>query len=100
MSIPPSYYEVAAVEGSTAWESFWKITFPMLMPMILVNVIYTIVDSFSSYSNSVMRHITNIMTRELSISYGSALYWIYFIIVFAILGLVYLVFSRSSHYEV
>lgn len=100
LSIPPSYYEVAAVEGSTPWESFWKITFPMLLPIILVNVIYTIVDSFSSYGNTVMRHITNVMTRELSISYGSALYWIYFIIIFAVLGVVYLIFSRSAHYEV
>lgn len=100
LSIPRSYYEVAEVEGSTAWESFWKITFPLILPMIMVNVIYTIVDSFSSYANSVMRHITMITTRELSISYGSALYWIYFIVVFIILGGAYLIFSRSSHYEV
>ena len=99
LSIPRSYYEVAEVEGSTAWESFWKITFPLILPMIMVNVIYTIVDSFSSYDNSVMRHITMVTTRELNISYGSALYWIYFLVVFVILGAAYLIFSRSSHYE-
>jgi len=99
LSIPKTYYEVAEVEGSTAWESFWKITFPIIMPIMMINVIYTIVDSLSSYSNSVMRHISNVTTRELSISYGSALYWIYFAVVLVILGVTYLIFSRSAHYE-
>ena len=46
-SIPTSLYEVAKTEGATAYESFWKITFPMVSPLILTNVIYTIVDIYS-----------------------------------------------------
>lgn len=46
-TISPSLYEVAEIEGATKYESFWKITFPMVSPLILTNVVYTIVDLFS-----------------------------------------------------
>ena len=45
-AIPRSMYEVADVEGSTAYETFWKITLPMISPLILTNVMYTIVDNY------------------------------------------------------
>ena len=40
-------YEVAKIEGATAYETFWKVTFPMVMPHIITNVVYTVVDSFA-----------------------------------------------------
>lgn len=46
-SIPSSMYEVAKIEGATGYETFWKVTFPMVMPHIVTNVVYTIVDSFT-----------------------------------------------------
>lgn len=45
-SISPSLYEVSKIEGATSYETFWKVTFPMVSPLILTNVVYTIVDSF------------------------------------------------------
>lgn len=45
-SIPGSMYEVAKIEGATAYETFWKVTFPMVMPHIITNIVYTVVDSF------------------------------------------------------
>ena len=46
-SIPGSMYEVAKIEGATAYETFRKVTFPMVMPHIITNVVYTVVDSFT-----------------------------------------------------
>ena len=46
-SIPGSMYEVAKIEGATGYETFWKVTFRMVMPHIISNVVYTIVDSFT-----------------------------------------------------
>ena len=46
-SIPGSLYEVAKIEGATGYETFWKVTFPMVMPHIITNIVYTIVDSFT-----------------------------------------------------
>jgi ABC-type sugar transport system permease subunit len=45
-SISPSLYEVSKIEGATSYETFWKVTFPMVTPLILTNVVYTIIDSF------------------------------------------------------
>jgi ABC-type sugar transport system permease subunit len=46
-AIPSSMYEVAQIEGATGYETFWKITIPMVSPLILTNVIYTIVDAYT-----------------------------------------------------
>lgn len=46
-SITPSMYEVAKIEGATGYETFWKVTFPMVMPHIITNVVYTIIDNFA-----------------------------------------------------
>ncbi len=62
-SISPSIYESATVEGATWWESFWKITIPMISPLILVNTVYTIVDSFTQYGNKTMDAIYELISR-------------------------------------
>lgn len=93
-AISPSLYEAAVVEGCTAWEAFWKITFPMLSPLLLVNTIYTIIDFFMKSSNSVME---NINTLQISSKYGqaSAQSWIYFGISLAFIGLSALIISKG-----
>ena len=52
--IPTSAKEAAAIEGATSWEFFWKITLPYVSPMILVNLVYTIIDTFTDPTNVVM----------------------------------------------
>lgn len=100
LSIPKSYYEVGTVEGATGWEAFWKITFPMIVPHIMINLIYTTVDTLSSYDNKVMRYIIDTIYRKVLFGYGSALSWLYFITVFLFVGLLFLIISRFSHSEV
>ncbi len=63
-SISPSIYEACQIEGATSWETFWKITFPMISPMILVNGIYTIIDSFTRKDNSVMSMIQSSINQS------------------------------------
>jgi len=94
-TIPASLYEAAKCDGATPWESFWKITFPMLMPMIFVNTLYSIVNSFTKTDNQMMNHIITNVFRNNEYAYGSAMGWIYFVIVFFIIGLVFLLFRRG-----
>jgi len=98
-TIPKSMYEAAEIEGATGWESFWKVTFPLITPMILVNVVYTIVDGFVDYSNPVMYMIA-IFSRDLKMAYSSTLSWIYFIIVFIIIIVVYGFINKRVFYRV
>ena len=56
-SISPAIYESCQIDGASAWETFWKVTLPMISPMILVNSIYTLIDAFTASSNPVIAHI-------------------------------------------
>ena len=79
-SISPSIYEACQIEGATSWETFWKITFPMISPMILVNGIYTIIDSFTRADNVAMAYINKNLssaTPEVQ-AMGNAQSWMYF----------------------
>jgi len=98
--IPKSYYEVSSMEGATAWEEYWKITFPLLSPMTLVCVVYTIIDSFTYYQNQVMRLIDQNGVGTGSAGIGAAMAWTYFLIIAVILALIVkLVFAKTVYTE-
>ena len=87
-AISPSLYEAADVEGCSAWESFWKITFPMVSPLLLVNCIYTIIDFFMKNDNRVMERINTVMYGvQLNFGVASAMSWIYFGVALAFIGI-------------
>ena len=96
-AISPSLYEAADVEGCTAWEAFWKITFPMVSPLLLVHSIYTIIDFFMKNDNRVMERINELMQR-LEFGHVSAMSWIYFGVALAFIGVLSFVISRGVHY--
>lgn len=95
-SVPASLYEAAKCDGATPWESFWKITFPMITPMILVNILYSIVNSFTEVRNGVMSYIRNMAFGQNNYGYASALGWIYFVIIFAIILIVLYMFRNAG----
>ena len=97
-SISPALYEAAKVEGATKWEEFWKITFPMLTPMILVNMVYTLVDSFTNPKYGMLNLIQTHAFSNNQIGYASALSWVYFLLVLVLLGLVWLAFGKRVQY--
>lgn len=97
-SISPAIYESATVEGATWWESFWKITFPMITPMLIVNTVYTVVDSFTAYSNTLMSRIFSTITNG-AYSVASAMSLLYFIVLSVILTIIILVMNRMVFYE-
>ena len=97
-SIDPAMFEAAKVEGATKWESFWKITFPLLTPMILVNTVYTVVASFTDPNYRVLDYIQTQAFSNNRLGYASALSWVYFAIVLVILGIVWRLISRRIHY--
>ena len=94
-AISPSLYEAADVEGCTAWESFWKITFPMVSPLLLVNCIYTIVDFFMKNDNRVMERIATVMYKDFKFGVASAMSWIYFGVALAFILISSFIISRA-----
>ena len=92
-----SLYEAAAMDGGTKWEVFWFITFPMLTPILMVTLIYTVVEMFTNYSNPVMQKILE-YGNKLNFAYSSTIAWLYFLIIAVLLALVFLLFGRRVVY--
>ena len=100
-SISPAIYESVQIDGASAWETFWKITFPMISPMILVNAVYTIIDSFTTDSNVVMSYIESIYNNAAQGGQvvASAMSWMYFLVVIAMIAIVAGALSAYTFYQ-
>ena len=95
-SISPSLYEAAKMEGATGYEAFWKITFPMISPLIITNTVYTIIDSF--YNNSVTSMIQDTAFVQLNFGVSAAMAWVYFAVISIILLVSVGLISRRVFY--
>jgi len=96
-SINGSLYEAAQIEGCTAWETFWKITFPMISPLILVNWIYGIVDYAMRSDNVLITHIES-FRATLDYGFASAMSLTYSLCVVIVVGISSLIISRMVYY--
>lgn len=98
-SVSPSLFEASYIEGATKWEVFWKISLPMVSPLILVAVIYCIIDSFTNVSNTVISRIHSSAYDSLNFGLSSAMAWSYMLIILVVLGIVYKLVSRYIFYH-
>jgi len=97
-TIPPSMFEAAKIEGATSWECFWKITFPMVSSLILVNIVYSVIDYFLRTDNRVMAKINLASLRMLQYGFGTTMAWVYFLAVISIIGIAMGLISRKVYY--
>lgn len=96
-SISPSMYEVAKIEGATAYETFWKVTIPSIMHIVMFVIIYTIIDIFltSQIATEVYNFGFGYGGKPGDIGIASALSVVYIINVLLVLGLTLLVFRKA-----
>jgi len=98
-SISPAIYESCSIDGASAWETFWKITLPMVSPMILVNAVYTVIDSFTMSTNGVMSYISQVYNEAGGNVRSSAMAWVYFLLVMLVIGVVAALCSAFVFYQ-
>lgn len=48
--IPKDFYDASEVDGATKWQTFWKITIPLLKPVLLLVIIRTTIESFRVFT--------------------------------------------------
>ncbi len=94
-NVPASLYEAADVEGCSKWESFWRITFPLVSPLLIVNVIYTIIDFFMKTNSEVIEKIRETMVPLMDYGFSSAMAWIYFFVAIAMIGICSAIISKG-----
>ena len=96
-SISPALYEAAKIDGATEWEIFWKVTIPMISPMLLLNLIYTMVDSFVSITNPMLEYIQSFGFTKGQFEYAAAMGGIYFAFVGAVVAIVFALMKNYMH---
>lgn len=99
-TIPEALYEASSIEGATAWENFWKITFPMVSPYILVVAIYSIIDSFMRIDGTLnMSTYIDLVVQKLEYGRAASMAWIYFTAIGLFLAIVFFIVSRFVQYN-
>lgn len=96
-SIPHSLYEVSEIEGANAYETFWKITLPLVSPMVLINTVYTIVDSYVNSTILKVSYTATFVNMDFGMGAVYAIVGSFFICL--ILMLVSLAISRYVFYQ-
>lgn len=96
-SISPAIYESCSIDGATTWETFWKITLPMISPMILVSAVYTVIDAFTAHNSSIMKFITSQVSSNTHV--GTAMAWIYFAVIILLVLVVILILRTYVFYQ-
>ena len=93
-AISPSIYESAQIEGAGGWESFWKITLPMIGPIMLANALYSVIDSFTRTGNGLMALIDDTAFNNSKYGLAAAMSWTYALIIILFIGVVGLICWR------
>lgn len=99
--IDTSLYEAAKMDGGSKWECFWKITLPTIKPMILLNVVYTVIFMSNNEQNALIVLIYDTMLSATGgYGYASAMAWLYSVIESAIvIFFAVLIMGRKDVYE-
>ena len=97
-TISSSVYEAADIEGCTAWEKLWKITFPMISSLFLVNWIYSIIDFCMRTDGEIMEKIREQMVVQMNYGFSSAMAWVYFLIVIVVIAISSAIISKGVYY--
>ncbi len=90
--VPTSLYEAARVDSATEWEMFWLITLPMITPMMLLNLVFTVIDTFTDSQNWLLRLIERTsFSGNYEYEYAAAMAWLFFIWIIILVAVIFLV---------
>ncbi len=96
-SISPSLYEAAKIDGATEWEIFWKVTIPMISPIMLLVMVYTVVASFTDLSNPLLSYMQTFGFANAMFEYAAAMGWIYFAFIGIVIALIFGIMKKYMH---
>lgn len=108
-SISNDLYEAHSLDGASAWQSFWKITIPLLMPQIVIALLFRFAQAFAIFdliqvmtgggpagaTETVSIYIYSTVMRYLDFGYGSALIVVTFLILVAAVAIASFFLSRT-----
>jgi multiple sugar transport system permease protein len=113
--IPQDVYEAASLEGAGKWRIFWKITLPLLTPVVFFNAIIQTIEGFKSFTpafiisggtgnpvNSTLFYTLYLYQEAFAffrMGYASALAWVLLVVVAIFTGISFLSSRYWVHYD-
>jgi oligogalacturonide transport system permease protein len=100
-NVPASLYEAAECDGASRWQQFWRITVPLITPVIFFNLIMQMVHAFQEFNGPYLiteggplnstyvlaLHIYEQSFRFFNLGYGAALSWVLLALVAVLSGI-------------
>lgn len=100
-NVPASLYEAAECDGASRWQQFWRITVPLITPVIFFNLIMQMVHAFQEFNGPYLiteggplnstyvlaLHIYEQSFRFFNLGYGAALSWVLLAVVAVLSGI-------------
>ena len=113
--LPRDIYEAASLDGATPWYQFWRLTIPLLTPVIFFNLVVQTIDAFKAFTpafiisggtggpiNATLFYTLYLYQEAfgyLRMGYAAALAWLLVIAIAAVTALAFLSARRWVHYE-
>ena len=113
--LPRDIYEAASLDGATPWYQFWRITMPLLTPVIFFNLVVQTIEAFKAFTpafiisggtggpiNSTLFYTLYLYQEAfgyLRMGYAAALAWLLVIAIAAVTALAFISARRWVHYE-
>ncbi len=111
--VPTSLLEAARLDGAGRWKSFWNVTFPMISPVFLFQLIIGVIDSFQVFTQAyaitqggpnytTWFYVYNIYVnafKNFRYGYASAMAWLLLAAVMVVTYLIMKLSNRFVYYE-
>lgn len=113
-NIPAMFYEAAMVDGANAFQRFFRVTIPLLTPIILFNVVMQTIQGFMAFTpaliifqdgrplNSTLMYVLYLFQRAFTffdMGFGSAMAWVLLLVIGIFTALIFKSSSYWVHYE-
>ena len=106
-TIPKDVYEAAAVDGASPWKQLWRITVPMIQPVVVFTVILSTIGGLQLFNEPMMfdenpqsasggsahqfqtiaQLIYKVGWKDLNLGYAAAMSWALFLIILIVAGI-------------
>ena len=103
----------AGIDGANRWHAFWRVTFPLIGPVLFFNLIIGMIGAFQIFTqafiitgggplNSTLFYVLHLFReafRNFRMGYASAMAWVLFLIVLVLTAIQFRFVGRHIYYE-
>jgi multiple sugar transport system permease protein len=112
--VPPEMLEAASVDGAGKWTRFWRITIPMITPVIFFNMVLQMISAFQTFTQAYIvsggtggpidstlfytLYLYQKAFRDFEMGYASAMAWVLLLVIALFTWLAFATSNRWVHY--